>query len=102
MREHYATTNTDINGFQSPDQRHCPQIEECLVGIICGALPCLPMNGNVGYIENKCTRGSYHCNQIHIISQSGNLVKWQLGLHCDMIGHGQLQSIKQSILAKQS
>ena len=57
MREHYATTNTDINGFRSPDQRHCPQIEECLVGIICGALPCLPMNGNVGYIENKCTRG---------------------------------------------
>ena len=31
-----------------------------------------------------------------------DLVKWQHGLHCNMIGHGQLQSIKPSMLAKLS
>ena len=40
----------------------------------------------------------YHCNQIYVISQSDSLVKWQHGLHCYTIGHGQLQSIEQSIL----
>ena len=40
--------NTDINGFRSPDRHCCPQIEEHLVGVICGTrggtLPRLPMN----------------------------------------------------------
>ena len=36
--------NKNINGFRSLDQHCCPQIEEGLVGIICGTLPRLPMN----------------------------------------------------------
>ena len=47
--------NTDINGFQSPDRRYCPQIEERLVGVICGTLPRLPMNV---YIHKNYTAAS--------------------------------------------
>ena len=36
--------NTNINGFQSLDHHCCSQIKECLVGVIYGTLPCLPMN----------------------------------------------------------
>ena len=44
----------------------------------------------------------YLCNQIHVISQSNNLVKWQCGHHCNMTGHGQSHSIEQMIFAKWS
>ena len=39
--------NTDIDGFWCPDPQRCPQIEEYLVGIICGTLPRLPMNAHI-------------------------------------------------------
>ena len=47
--------NTDIDGFRSPDRHCCPQIEERLVGIICGTLPRLTMNA---YIRKNYTAAS--------------------------------------------
>ena len=47
--------NTDINGFRSPDRHCCPQIEERLVGVICGTLLRLPMNA---YIHKNYTAAS--------------------------------------------
>ena len=47
--------NTDINGFRSPDRHCCPQMEESLVGVICGILPCLPINV---YIRKNYTAAS--------------------------------------------
>ena len=50
---------TDTNGFQSPDRHCCPQIEERLVGVICGTLPHLPINACIR--KNYTTASSSSC-----------------------------------------
>ena len=52
------------------------------------------------WLANKCTKGFIVTGYTQYVSLSDNLVKW---LHCNTIAHSQsAQSIKQSILVKQS